>query len=462
MIDVEQALPPARAGLGLTVGSETTNGAAVYATLRVIGVRLDLSAAALLNSAGGVLFMAAGLLALWAAPPSRRARLFAAALILFGLGFAAFNIVIDDDGAWTALALEAASYAVGGCAALVFAVYLRGTLERVDRQRWNVLATLLTVGLLGTALYIFTHLENSGKEVQVSEAPLAAAANNLAFNFLLATVMLIVATMALQYRRLPRDDSAGRKALVFAAIGLGAYPMFYIAPATVSFGIEASLWTAFVLVAAAWAFASPERNDRLARRATIALQATGFAGLVFWNPIADLLNRTGTDDFGVPGIIRTIGAVLIVRAILRYDLLGVPRHRLVIDRGPATAAALATMLIVAQVAQNFFEATYGLVLGGAIAGAALFAAYPLQRWLEDRTPRPGASGPKHEQAFADAVRLALLDGTLSREEEVTLHRMADDLGIRSGRAHELLAAVEASMPEPAKRPRRRAAGPPSH
>ena len=103
---------------------------------------------------------------------------------------------------------------------------------------------------------------------------------------------------------------------------------------------------------------------------------------------------------------------------------------------------LVVLLIVAETAQNFL-AQYGLVMGGLVAGALLVAARPIERALEGRrearAPQPDAA---KEDAFREAVRMALRDRVITREEELHLHRVAQHMGIPTGRAHELLIEVE--------------------
>lgn len=43
---------------------------------------------------------------------------------------------------------------------------------------------------------------------------------------------------------------------------------------------------------------------------------------------------------------------------------------------------------------------------------------------------------------SDALRIALRDRKITRDEEVRLHRLADELGIAPSRAHQILVDVE--------------------
>jgi hypothetical protein len=94
--------------------------------------------------------------------------------------------------------------------------------------------------------------------------------------------------------------------------------------------------------------------------------------------------------------------------------------------------SLASLFIVAQVAQNFFAAQYGLLLGGVIAGCFLFAAQPVQRLIERRGERRVGAEPASSQAelvFKAAVRTAIALGPLTREHDPHLAEVAHHLGI---------------------------------
>ncbi|HEX9815706.1 MAG TPA: hypothetical protein VGB18_01890 [Candidatus Thermoplasmatota archaeon] len=102
----------------------------------------------------------------------------------------------------------------------------------------------------------------------------------------------------------------------------------------------------------------------------------------------------------------------------------------------------------------------GVVLGGAAAGALLFAAVPLQRAAERltgrETPRSApAQASGKEDAYRAALRLALRDRVLTREEELGLALLSDELGLTSRRAREIQYDVEAEgRPAPRVKPSR--------
>lgn len=157
------------------------------------------------------------------------------------------------------------------------------------------------------------------------------------------------------------------------------------------------------------------------------------------------------DSVGVSGIARLLAFAMVGYALLRFDPYG--------EHAPASRSrrvviapfALALLFIVAQITQNFFAAAYGLIMGGIVAGAFLFAASPIQRAMErvgdrGRGPTDVARGPAAaEESYLLALRLAFRDRVLSREEERGLVVLAHDLGIAPRRAHELQDQVEREM-----------------
>jgi hypothetical protein len=142
------------------------------------------------------------------------------------------------------------------------------------------------------------------------------------------------------------------------------------------------------------------------------------------------------------GVARTLEAAAFAIAIFHYDLLGVGLKARSASRASTATAALAALLITAQVAQNYLSATYGLLMGGVIAGAVVFAANPIQKHIErigvhDRhVTTSSAASSRREETYKSAVRLALRGG-IDPTEEVELMRIADANGIGNVRAAEL-------------------------
>jgi hypothetical protein len=84
--------------------------------------------------------------------------------------------------------------------------------------------------------------------------------------------------------------------------------------------------------------------------------------------------------------------------------------------------------------------------GGIVAGTFLFAANPIQKRIEgmgegkSRRSRPAGAGA--EESYRAALRFALKDKRLTKEEERSLLVLAHDLGIAPARAFELRDELE--------------------
>jgi hypothetical protein len=133
--------------------------------------------------------------------------------------------------------------------------------------------------------------------------------------------------------------------------------------------------------------------------------------------------------------------------------------RWTISRGTVAAAFIAAFFLASEGAQILFGAGNEWV-GLAAAGALVFAMAPLQRAAErlakkavpiegdpPSTPRSLADTKRaeHEDAYQRALRLALRDRVLAREDERELVLIASRLGIAPERAFVLRDEVEAEQ-----------------
>jgi hypothetical protein len=263
--------------------------------------------------------------------------------------------------------------------------------------------------------------------------------------FLFGPVVLCV-TPAIRIARSPPTDRPGwiRAACLFFLVG--PYLLF-VQPR--QFGHPESPWTlasSLVVVLAlctAWLVAAWRSRARFPVVLALVVAGLGVASYAYLLvPVGDAVNPS--DPYGVFGIVRIVGWLTLVYAIVRLDFLGVKLPHIAVSRGFVAAGALATLFIVAQVAQNFFSAEYGLLSGGIIAGTFLFAANPIQKRIErvtERSPAAGRATNVQEDAYRSALRLALRGG-ITRIEELELARIADAHGIGAVRALELRTEVE--------------------
>lgn len=177
-----------------------------------------------------------------------------------------------------------------------------------------------------------------------------------------------------------------------------------------------------------------------------------FAWVVVW-----LLYATTAPDFGgllgtLPGPVRVLALSTVAYAILAGHFLPTPLRRPTARRGALAGVALASLIVAAQVAQNFLGDEYGTFVGGGVAGVVLVAAFPLQRRLERAAAARGRGDEVAEESFRRAAALAMRDHVLSRQEELDLLDLAFRLRIPPGRAAALIdgerAGAKAAVPRP--------------
>jgi hypothetical protein len=242
------------------------------------------------------------------------------------------------------------------------------------------------------------------------------------------------------------------------ALGLGLFPLYglfvgIVYPTGNDWLVVPAMASVLALLCLFWLLAALRGAGRHALLVANLFLVAALAGLLVplltHMPAYDAVN--GTDPTGARGVVRTVAWGIFVYGILRTDMLGVDLRPRTVKRGTIAAAALAALFILAQVMQNFLSAKMGLLTGGVIAGAVLFAANPVQRAIERATSEGGqetaAKGAtaEREASFRMAVRWALKDGNVTRDEERGLVVLADQLGIKPARAFELRDQVESDI-----------------
>lgn len=200
---------------------------------------------------------------------------------------------------------------------------------------------------------------------------------------------------------------------------------------------------------------TPERA-----RANAFLLGFGIQDAVFFGaPLAIVATPSGawlsTAANVAAGAIGSFAAsVLVTYGILRHQLFGIEvRLRFAISRSAVAAVFVTVFFVASEGAQILFGAGNAWV-GLLAAGALVFALAPLQRAAERLAERAvpvstksqmGASpigAARGEASYRKAVRLAMRDRRITREEEGHLHELARDLGIDGARAHAILVEVE--------------------
>lgn len=257
------------------------------------------------------------------------------------------------------------------------------------------------------------------------------------------------------------SDECSARASALLVAGWGIYPAFLTGGqvaivATLRFGLTPpGLATTGVLALAVAVIVAmllySTRRTKRARNVAWLLLACELAGMVDQG-------LGGTYVTPWVGVARSIGAVMIAVAVFREAALGFELGLPTIRRGTTATVVLAGFFIVAQIAQNFLSDEYGLVMGGVVAGALLFAANPIQRAIErdwaDRAQAttsaafpmargaPAAATASKEEAYRNALRIALRDRVLTEDEEVQLAHLSDELGLTHRRAREIRNEVQ--------------------
>lgn len=417
---------------------------------------LDLSSGSIIRAGSGILYVLLGAALLARRSPTRASRTLGAFALLFGSGFILVNLIINADPPDPALLGPATLVVVG--TRLAFAGVGVALALTVPPARREERAAFTTIGAGFLVAIAFDALVWTPEGVVAFDAKLAIPTRLLLADAYgsLALIWLIVALPLLcAWRYALSSDDPTRSILV--RVGLAA--AFYAAAASASDATgeigttgsftspsSARLGLAIVLVSSAtwlWAHArAPSRGALLAAVAPLAFGLVALAADVWLGPAR-------ADQVGFIGIARILGWLALLQLVLGHPDVGLKLPGLKPNRSAVTLGSLALLFVVAQVAESFFAAKYGLIFGGVAAGAFLFAASPIQRAIERGTApwqdAPAASlsaSDANERAFRDAVRLAWKDRRFDRQEEIALANLADRLGLSARRATEIRHDVE--------------------
>lgn len=407
---------------------------------------LDVTLPIAIRMAGPALFLLLGA-ALVALSAGRRERIaLGASLAAFGGALVVSNLGIagaGDPAFFAALTVGIA----GAFASAGTLVWTRGG--------WRTRPAELVIVALVAAAYVFRGAARIPDYFERNDAFRAAASfydgvPATVFGFaqvlqagLLATVLgwSLAAARGPPYDRTIAGACTGL--LVLAGFGVGSDVLSGYNSALF---VDAPLAFAIVLACAAlWMRAALRNADRTARNVALVTLAATLLGMLRH---ATSGHDSIEDPIAAVGLARLVGWVIVAWSLIRggwLDTAFLSRHR-----AGLAAAALATLFVVAQVAQQYFEAQYGLMMGGAVAGALLFAASPVQRAMERLSAGQGkgqgqggdGSALRREEVYRKALRIALKDRRISRAEELHLHELAQELAIPGARAHELLIEVE--------------------
>lgn len=412
-------------------------------------MELDLSAASLVNAGGAVAFIAVGLLALASRGGGARRVLLAAACLAYGVNFVISNLL--ETSTLEEYLLKQAPWPLVTLAAGAFFLALARPAPARERA---VIVALGIAGLLSWAYYAWTidaiavALAYGLPPGELSEIWGRRIAPVFVISVGAYAFFSFVAAVASFARPGVSPRAAAYLALAFG--GYSAFNAIRLQPYGVATGDEGP-WIVALLAALFWLPRRDQGEPRLRLTVLFALLGLMLAGQIV-GMIGVRQGLSPSDDFGTNGVARTAGALLLALAILRERVFGMEPPRFALRRGPLAAGALALLFIVAQIAQQFLSAQYGLLMGGVVAGALLFAAQPIQRAVERVNERPlapatadAADGDRRERLYRDALRITLKDRRITRAEELHLAHLADELGLSAGRAMELRHDVEADL-----------------
>lgn len=388
---------------------------------------LDLSTDSLIRAGSGLVYIAVGLLVV-ARSRSRAAWALSSFCALWGLGFVVINPLLADPALIPyGLGIEGVLF-LGATAALIV-LHLqapwRAQLSRRQEAVAIALAVTLTLALEATtAAPSYLAVAQYGKYAW----PLPAQTLNLAANVVVGAGSLVALSAAFATRR---DSPIARGRALLAVGTLGYFAAAYNPVAIDNFPLGVirllPLYALLLAVVVAW---TPK--SRVAPWSLLGLALTGGLVTTFWPNFA-----------GAIGIARMFCALGLAYAVLRGDLLETGTSGLRLRGGVLATTALASLFIVAQVAQNFLAAQYGLLMGGVVAGTLVFAANPIQRAMEQqgsgplrRTARKDRDA-ENERVYQLTLSKYLADGVLSPEEELALAHLVDQLGLTARRALEL-------------------------
>ena len=152
-------------------------------------------------------------------------------------------------------------------------------------------------------------------------------------------------------------------------------------------------------------------HGRLARNLTLGLLAC-VALTMFVTP------SPGIQRSGIGGILLITAGLLALWGMLKFGLLGRDPGKPILSPATLAAIGLAALFMTAQVAQNFLSDELGLLAGGLVAGAAVFAAYPIQRAAERTLERHAKRGPAGE--YRALAEHAWSDGNFGPKERLML------------------------------------------
>lgn len=417
----------------------------------------ELSPGALVRIGSAALFLVLSIVTFAMAKRTAANVAFALWALGFSASFALSNLLSDDVGTANTIFVLRAVFLF--CSGIALAAAILLGFPGIVRPARGVV--LVSFGL-GTLHFVTTPSLNVTATTLIEIYPTMPTwiilGNSVGQALFYAVAVAMVCSLALRARA--SNDAALTKRLAITACAFGMHPAFVAGANLFGRGDVTldllKLGIMLVATSGMWLLA----NRRVGRPAWIAAWVFLGSGLFGAIDAAWLGGPFIGSASPWVGVVRTLAAGAFAWAILRHDLLGIEVDRRTERRGTFATIGLVAFFAVAQITQQFLSESMGVVLGGAAAGALLFAAVPLQRLAERATGRETlrsapAVGSAKEDAYRAALRLALRDRELTKDEELGLALLSDELGLTSRRAREIRYEVEAeAQPVPRVKPSR--------
>lgn len=138
-----------------------------------------------------------------------------------------------------------------------------------------------------------------------------------------------------------------------------------------------------------------------------------------------------------------VGSMLLMYAILRYQLLGIEVFVKRVTKGAMFAIMLGSTFVIVgntveEIVQNIFlgDVPLAFIIAGFVSTLSMYPIQKLtERFATKAFPNAGSSQPdymaqRRMEIYEAQLRYALLDGTLKRKELTMLNALRDSLGIK--------------------------------
>ncbi|MEA3137315.1 MAG: hypothetical protein QOJ26_1800 [Thermoplasmata archaeon] len=399
---------------------------------------LDLSAGSLVRSGSYVVLAVLGALLIARSRHGRWNRPIGLAFVLAGASGILYNLIggndiaaqRDDPALPMFLGLSSAFSLVGLVCWAVIGRELAATAPR--RPRTAILAIAAAACLLDLIAIPLSpewhHLSDP--------AVLARSIDGSMYGLLVPVILAVLGLAAEAVRRGDRLAPAlwflAFPAVIEVGIYMGQVPEFLLVAGSGSaLQLDILLGYALTAIAVVWTLrATGTRHGWTAVAVTGSLLGTPLLVALL------VLARVPVESSGAAGVLLLAADLAALYGILRFDLIGRRQGTPILGKTALASVALAGLFITAQVLQNVLGARLGLLWGGVVAGAVVFAASPLQKAAERLVERRDSpTGVAAAVRYRRQVELAWADGRIGTKERLMLAEARESLGLDPAVAH---------------------------